>query len=87
MHWLQCLNNAVCQQWIRHCKMCKKYEKQFLMFLSGKKLNGENNNSENDKKKKIQNHLMREISSTLQRNIEKAKNVSKELEAQKRFVR
>ena len=93
MHWLQCLNSTICcQEWIRQCKMCKKYEKQFLMFLKDKTIgNGENDkNYESDdknNKKKIQNHLMREISSSLQRSIEKAKNVSKELDAQKHYVR
>ena len=62
------------------------------MFLKDKTIgNGENDkNYENDdknNKKKIQNHLMREISSSLQRSIEKAKNVSKELDAQKHYVR
>ena len=86
MHRLQCLSYMVCQQWIRHCKMCKRYEKQFLMFLSGKKVNEENKNREYDKKK-LPHQLMHEISSSLQRKLEKAKNVSKELEAQDRFVR
>ena len=62
------------------------------MFLKDKKIgNGETdrnlNNDDRNNKKKIQNHLVREISSSLQRSIEKAKNVSKELEAQKHYVR
>ena len=90
MHWLKCFNSTICQEWIRHYKMCKKYEKNFLMFLKDKKsYHGENRNGEkhNNNKRKLQNHLMREISSSLQRSIEKAKNVSKELEAQKHYVR
>ena len=62
------------------------------MFLKDKKIgNGETdrnlNNDDRNNKKKIQNHLVREISSSLQRSIEKAKNVSKELEAQRHYVR
>jgi hypothetical protein len=70
--------------------MCRKYEKHFLMFLKDKKSHfEENRNGEkhNKNKKKLQNHLMREISSSLQRSIEKTKNVSKALEAQKHYVR
>ena len=93
MHWLQCLNSTIYwQEWIRQSKMCKKYEKNFLMFLKDRKIgNGETdrnlNNDDRNSKKRIQNHLVREISSSLQRSIEKAKNVSKELEAQRHYVR
>ena len=93
MHWLQCLNGMFFwQELFRQCKMCKKYEKQFLNFLKDRKIgNGENERNLNidgrNDKKKIQNHLVREISSSLQRSIAKAKNLSKELEAQRHYVR
>ena len=93
MHWLQCLNGMFFwQELFRQCKMCKKYEKQFLNFLKDRKIgNGENdrnlNNDGRNDKKKIQNHLVREISSSLQRSIAKAKKLSKELEAQRHYVR
>ena len=62
------------------------------MFLKDRKIgNGDTdrnlNNEDRNNKKRIQNHLVREISSSLQRSIEKAKNVSKELEAQRHYVR
>ena len=88
MHWLLSLYTTICQPFIFCAKMCKRYEKQFLLFLSGKKINGENKFNENDKKKKkIQSHLIRELSSSLERNIKKAKYISKEFEAQERVAR
>ena len=62
------------------------------MFLKDRKIGNAEadrnlNNDDRNSKKRIQNHLVREISSSLQRSIEKAKNVSKELEAQRHYVR
>ena len=87
MNFLRCLSSKICQEWVRHYKMCKKYEKHFLMFLKDKRSHGEIKHGEKNNKRKLQNNLMRELSSSLQRSIEKAKNVSKELEAQKHYVR
>ena len=78
--------------------MCKTYENHFVEFLDERKLHGDkiknvnwdkikNNVEKQNTNKKVHRALFREVSNSLQRNLERAKYVSKQIEAQKRYVR
>ena len=85
MQW-RCLE-LLSKEWVCHCKMCRKYEKHFQMFLYSNNATEEKSCYKYEKKGKCQKHITREISASLQRSIQRAKRISNELDIQRRYVR